>query len=308
MIQRNYGDMIQKHEVEDILNKFGNIGDNGTRLRINDVRWYQTAFVHASYLQSQRGLISWENSASATKLEFLGDAYLSAVVASYLTKRFPNGESGFLTTTRSKIVNWRMLSQFGQALGLRDYILLSTDLNLRIKDDPESRLIEDHFESFIGAIVRDFENGDQGKGYICARRFIMNLIENLVDLPSLLESDQNFKGRLQQFCQQLKWDIPKYFELPSCSDAKPSANESQLFWRAAVLKREDVCKLDSRIERKCMAYHEAIVKACAADKGGKDFTKIKAGETFVIVGAAFGNKNVDAEHEAAKTSLGNLCE
>ncbi|KAJ3078840.1 hypothetical protein HK102_004206 [Quaeritorhiza haematococci] len=304
---------IQKHEVEDILNKFGNIGDSGTRLRINDVRWYQAAFVHPSYLQSLGRPIPWDAPANANQLEFLGDAYLGAVVAGYLIKRFPDQYSGFLHIARSKIVSWKMLSQFGETLRLREFILLSNDPRKRIKD--EARLLEDHFESFVGAIVRDFENegermgriGDQGKGYVYARRFIVNLIDKLVDFPSLLESDENFKSRLYSLCQRQQWQVPEYHELPRPPNPKPS-NSSPLFWRAVVLNREDVCKLDARIEQKCTAYHEAIVEACGADEvaGGEEFNEIRTGRKFIIVGAAFGNKKIDAEHEAAKISLGNL--
>jgi ribonuclease-3 len=39
------------------------------------------------------------------RLEYLGDAVLSALVADYLFKRYPYKEEGFLTEMRSKMVN-----------------------------------------------------------------------------------------------------------------------------------------------------------------------------------------------------------
>ena len=42
------------------------------------------------------------------RLEFLGDAMLNGIVAEYLYKKYPNGDEGFLTKMRSKIVKRRL--------------------------------------------------------------------------------------------------------------------------------------------------------------------------------------------------------
>ena len=59
---------------------------------------------------------------SNERLEFLGDAVLSTIVAEYLFKKYPNGSEGFLTKMRSKIVKRRTLNQIADDMGL-DVIL-----------------------------------------------------------------------------------------------------------------------------------------------------------------------------------------
>ncbi|RYG07873.1 MAG: ribonuclease III, partial [Chitinophagaceae bacterium] len=62
---------------------------------------YKTAFTHRSLnkLNANGNPISYE------RLEFLGDAMLSAVIAADLFKKVPAGDEGYLTKMRSKIVS-----------------------------------------------------------------------------------------------------------------------------------------------------------------------------------------------------------
>ena len=52
--------LINKEEVENILNYFGNIGDNNLPLKINNLENYRRAFVHESYYQSVHNVIKNE--------------------------------------------------------------------------------------------------------------------------------------------------------------------------------------------------------------------------------------------------------
>ena len=125
--------LITRQEVENILNYFENIGDNGTRLAINNLEHYQQAFIHESYYQSvqyhftkgetvkeDNTLFSYVPKESSERLEYLGDHILKR---SYVDKEnlFVTGGSGggVLTawiigkTTRFKaavvakpVINW----------------------------------------------------------------------------------------------------------------------------------------------------------------------------------------------------------
>ena len=85
--------LITRQEVENILNYFENIGDNGTRLAINNLEHYQQAFIHESYYQSvqyhftkgetvkeDNTLFSYVPKESSERLEYLGDHILKAVM------------------------------------------------------------------------------------------------------------------------------------------------------------------------------------------------------------------------------------
>ena len=72
---------------------------------------YKTALTHRSVREGAD-----ENN---ERLEYLGDAVLSALVADYLFKRYPYKEEGFLTEMRSKMVNRQQLNEIAVKMGLK---------------------------------------------------------------------------------------------------------------------------------------------------------------------------------------------
>ena len=51
------------------------------------------------------------------RLEFLGDAVISSIVAHYLFMRYPYKDEGFLTEMRSKMVNRNQLNDIAVKIG-----------------------------------------------------------------------------------------------------------------------------------------------------------------------------------------------
>ena len=84
---------------------------------------YKLAFRHKSVAHElKKGLKD-----SNERLEYLGDAILSAVVADYLFKKFPYKDEGFLTEMRSKLVSRNQFNQLAIKLGI-DKIIQSISL------------------------------------------------------------------------------------------------------------------------------------------------------------------------------------
>lgn len=79
-----------------------------------DIKYFRKAFTHRSMniKDSEGNAINYE------RLEFLGDAMLSAVIASHLYLEVPSGDEGYLTKMRSKIVSREHLNELGKDLGL----------------------------------------------------------------------------------------------------------------------------------------------------------------------------------------------
>jgi ribonuclease III len=104
---------------------------------------YKTALTHRSVRENAD-----ENN---ERLEYLGDAVLSALVADYLFMRYPYREEGFLTEMRSKMVNRQQLNEIALRMGLKKITLYNkSDGSLKI-----SQIFGNTLEALVGAIYLD---------------------------------------------------------------------------------------------------------------------------------------------------------
>jgi ribonuclease III len=104
---------------------------------------YKTALTHRSVKEG-----SDENN---ERLEYLGDAILSALVADYLFKRYPYKEEGFLTEMRSKMVNRQQLNEIALRMGIKKITLFNkSDSSLKV-----SQIFGNTLEALVGAIYLD---------------------------------------------------------------------------------------------------------------------------------------------------------
>jgi len=152
-----------------------------------DMLVYEQALLHRSVSGSGRGGIKTNNE----RLEYLGDAILSAIIADFLYKKYPFANEGFLTSLRSKLVSRTHLNKLSHKMGLDAFVK---------KNEHQSNIFHsingDAFEAFIGAIFLD-------KGYAFTRKIIVDLILDIyVDLKSIEKEDTNYKGRLLNWSQK----------------------------------------------------------------------------------------------------------
>ena len=135
------------------------------------------------------------NRISNERLEFLGDAILSAVVADHLFKIFPYKDEGFLTEMRSRIVSRAQLNKLSQKMGIDSLITVNHDNNVyrSIKGDA--------FEALIGAMYLD-------KGYNFTRQIIIEkIIGQHFDLQELENNNTNYKSRIIEWAQREKHSV-----------------------------------------------------------------------------------------------------
>ena len=90
-----------------------------------NLEYYQKAFTH----RSSNRLDVLGNPINYERLEFLGDAMLSSVIAAHLFSKAPAGDEGYLTKMRSKIVSREHLNELGKDLNLVQYIESKVPLN-----------------------------------------------------------------------------------------------------------------------------------------------------------------------------------
>lgn len=92
------------------------------------------------------------------RLEWLGDAYLEAVVSRILFDRFPDEREGYLTKIREKLVANKPISYLAKVYGFENRIMGIRDLpeilsDGRNKADEHWKLLADCFEAYVGAIA-----------------------------------------------------------------------------------------------------------------------------------------------------------
>ena len=153
---------------------------------------YQEALTHrSSSMRSNSG--KWVNN---ERLEFLGDAILDAIVADILYKKFENKKEGFLTSTRSRIVQRETLNKIAVEIGL-DKIITSSTRNLA----HNTNIYGDALEALIGAIYLD-------QGYRVAKKFVFEtLIKQHINMDVVLKSEVDFKSRLIEWGQKYKVEV-----------------------------------------------------------------------------------------------------
>lgn len=161
-----------------------------------DIRIYEQALLHkSSAVRSEMGRLL-----NNERLEFLGDAILDAIVGDIVYKRFEGKREGFLTNTRSKIVQRETLNKLAVEIGLDKLIKYSTR-----SSSHNSYMYGNAFEAFIGAIYLD-------QGYERCKRFMEEKIfKNYIDLDKMSRKEVNFKSKLIEWSQKSKVEVS--FEL-----------------------------------------------------------------------------------------------
>jgi ribonuclease-3 len=153
-----------------------------------NISLYKLAFRHKSASAELKNGFKINNE----RLEFLGDAILSAVVADFLFKKFPFKDEGFLTELRSKIVSRSQLNKLSEKLGLNKLIQTTDSSSFN------RSILGDAFEALIGAIYID-------KGYQFTSKIILGrIIKYHLNIDEIESTEVNFKSKLIEFAQKEK--------------------------------------------------------------------------------------------------------
>lgn len=172
--------------------------------KVNDVFYYQRALTHKSI----QGLIKYFDGEpqeymkeSNERLEFLGDSYFGTIITTYLFKKYPNKDEGFLTKVRTRIVKGTAMAKFAEHIGIKDNILMSQYV-INAGGRNNKRFLEDAFEAFVGAMFLDL-------GFEEVKKFSLEIIEKYTNEKEILYDD-NFKDLLIRFCQFKKLNPPEF--------------------------------------------------------------------------------------------------
>jgi len=203
-----------------------------------DISIYQEAFTHRSMNETN----SDGQRQNYERLEFLGDAMLGAVIASHLFTEVPNGDEGYLTKMRSKVVSREHLNELGRDLNL--IRLLKTSIPI---EQFGGNVHGNIFEALIGAIYLD-------KGFKYCEKFIhRRVIVPYVDIERLEGKIISYKSLFIEWCQKSK----RPFKFSIYDDT--GADELRHF--AVKLKLENKVVAKARATSKKKAEERAAKRA-----------------------------------------------
>lgn len=153
--------------------------------------WLAAALTHRSV-----------GTANNERLEFLGDALLSFVVAETLFERFNYASEGELTRCRASLVKKDTLAEIAQELKLGDYLHLGGG-ELKSGGFRRASILADALEAILGAIFLD-------TGLPSCKQVILHLLSDRLSGLSPRHIDKDAKTRLQEYLQAKQLPLPEY--------------------------------------------------------------------------------------------------
>ena len=209
----------------------------------HNIELYRIALSHKSsqYISGEKG-----RPLNNERLEFLGDAILEAVTSDIIFHRYERKREGFLTTTRSKLVQRDTLNRLARETGLDSLVKKNTTGRTH-----NNYLGGNAFEALVGAVYLD-------RGYRHCHWFVSHrIIGKLVDLDDMARKEVNFKSKLLEWSQKNR--IQLEFKLDESIDTTGNSPEFRSY---AILEgiTAGEGKGFSKKESHQQAAKEALVK------------------------------------------------
>ena len=216
----------------------------------HNISYYKTALMHKSVMHRNKKGKPVNNE----RLEFLGDAVLDCAVGDIVYRHFPGKREGFLTNTRSKLVQRDTLNRLAQEMGINSLILSSGRTQTH-----NSYLGGNAFEALVGALYLDH-------GYNACMRFLeKRILKQMINLDKVAYKEVNFKSKLIEWTQKNKVQL----EFKLIKDVK-DAGGSPIFGYQVLLEGVEGCS------------GEGFSKKESQQKASKDtLTKLRREPQFI---------------------------
>ena len=136
------------------------------------------------------------------RLEFLGDAVLSAAISAQLFERFAGSDEGDLTRVRAHLVREDSLHRLALVLGLPDVMRLSEG-EARGGGAQRPSILADAVEALIGAVHVD-------AGFDAAAALVRRLFGEAIQGGDVESWSKDAKTELQEWLQARRIAVPTY--------------------------------------------------------------------------------------------------
>lgn len=178
----------------------------------------EQAITHSSYVR-EKGMSPDECN---ERLEFLGDAFLDAIIGEELYRRMPGRTEGVLTKARAHVVCEESLVKVAKSLNLGSYLKLGKGEELTGGRNRDS-ILADATEALIGGIYLD-------GGYEASKTFVLRRFGPRIEeaLEGRLRSD--YKSALQEVLQK-NGEV----EIRYLSDGEEGPDHDKTFFVTALI-------------------------------------------------------------------------
>ncbi len=205
--------LVTDEDIKRILSKYDIV------IEVGNLDHYQKALTHISYTKKDiwtddlivkvrsdfpKETVELQEVCNE-RLEFLGDSVIKVIISNYLFNRYYYKDEGFMTKLKTNLEDKKSLSRLAKVIGLDEFILVSAQVEGTTGRTSE-KILEDAFESFLGALFLD-------QGFLVCQKFITNILETEIDYSEILYKDTNYKDQLLRFYHQNKWKHPVYHEI-----------------------------------------------------------------------------------------------
>ena len=214
----------------------------------HDEELYSLAFTHSSY----NGMAGTRHQ-DYERLEFLGDAVVGWVISELCYLYHPKMEQGQLSVLKAQFIRSASEAEYCKKLGLNEYIRVGASF---AKDASKNvSLLEDVFESFIGAVYLD-----QGREF--AYQLVKNIFEEDVKNASI-DDAINPKSYLQECMQADRKESVTYKIL-----AETGQGMEKKFLAAVYFEDKEIGRGEghNKKEAETMAARDALSKMALPNK------------------------------------------
>lgn len=163
--------------------------ENKLGYKFKNEKLLETALTHSSYASEHGKHYEFNNE----RLEFLGDAFLDAIIGKKMFAVMPEAHEGVLSKTRADVVCERSLAEVAGQLELGEYLKLGHGEE-NGGGRQKTSIVGDAVEAVIGAMIID-------GGYAAAERVVLDLFADKIRLAVKGELYKDYKTLLQEKLQ-----------------------------------------------------------------------------------------------------------
>ena len=180
--------------------------------RFRNEKLLKTALTHSSYASEMK--LGYER--NNERLEFIGDAYVDAVVGAELFDILQTAHEGALSRCRADVVCEDSLAEAAHSMGLGEFLYLGHGEESSGGREKAS-ILADAFEALVGAIILD-------GGFEAGKQVILRLLSEKIKLGAAGKLNKDFKTKLQEKLQEADHNVR--IEYRKVAESGPDHNKT----------------------------------------------------------------------------------